>query len=77
MSHPYWQRGHDRFFERVAKVEVASQPHVMKYVVDVLMEFGEAPDEIVLTEEETGTLFLVLKTTVDVLDEAPRGGRNR
>jgi len=68
---------HDRFFERVAKVEVASQPHVIKYVVDVLMEFGEAPDEVVLTEEETGTLFLVLKTTVAVLDEAARGGRNR
>ena len=68
---------HDRFFERVVKVEVASQPHVIKYVVDVLMEFGEAPDEVVLTEEETGTLFLVLKTTVAVLDEAARGGRNR
>ncbi len=68
---------HDRFFERVAKVEVASQPHVMKYVVDALMEFGESPDEVVLTEEETGTLFLVLKTTVAVLDEAARGGRNR
>ncbi len=68
---------HDRFFERVAKVEVASQPHVMKYVVDALMEFGEPPDEVVLTEEETGTLFLVLKTTVDALDEAARGGRKR
>lgn len=68
---------HDRFFERVAKVEVAGQPHVMKYVVDTLMEFGEAPDEVVLSEEETGALFLVLKTTIDALDEATRGGRNR
>ncbi len=42
-----------------------------------LMESGEAPDEVVLTEEETGTLFLVLKTTVDVLDEAARSGHNR
>ena len=63
---------HDRFFERVAGVEVSSQPHVMKYVVDTLMEFGEAPDDVVLTDDEIGTLFLVLKTAVDALGEAAK-----
>ncbi len=57
---------HDRFFERVARVEVASQPHVMKYVVDTLMEFGETPDEIVLTEEETGALRCNGRKTVSI-----------
>lgn len=68
---------HDRFFERVAEVEVSSQSHVMKYIVDTLMEFGEAPDEVVLTDDEIGTLFLVLKTAVDALGEAARRGYKR
>ena len=63
---------HDRFFERVAGVEISSQPPVMKYVVDTLMEFGEAPDDEVLTDDEIGTLFLVLKTAVDALGEAAK-----
>ncbi len=68
---------HDRFFERVAEVEVSSQPHVMRYIVDALMEFGEAPDEAVLTDDEIGTLFLVLKTVVESLGEAARRGYKR
>ena len=63
---------HDRFFERIAEVQVSSQPHVMKYIVDTLMEFGEAPGEVVLTDDEIGTLFLVLKTVVESLGEAAR-----
>ncbi len=63
---------HDRFFERIAEVQVSRQPHVMKYIVDSLMEFGEAPDEVVLTDDEIGTLFLVLKTVVESFGEAAK-----
>ncbi|MFQ6024636.1 MAG: hypothetical protein ACE5NW_18125 [Acidiferrobacterales bacterium] len=63
---------HDRFYERAA---TASQPHVMKYLVDALTQFGEAPGDATLDEEEIATLFLVLKAAVDALDEATRGGR--
>ncbi len=63
---------HARIFERIAEVQVSSQPHVMKYIVDTLMEFGEAPGQVVLTDDEIGTLFLVLKTVVGSLGEAAR-----
>jgi hypothetical protein len=62
---------HERFFERIARVLVSRQPYVMKYVVDTLIEAPEdeeAPVE--LTEEDVGYLFLLLKTVVDLLDEA-------
>ncbi len=59
---------HDKFLERIAEVQLAGQPYVMKYVVETIMEdSGEDPVE--LTEEDIGYLFLLLKTVVDVLDE--------
>jgi hypothetical protein len=61
---------HDRFLERAAVDQVSRQPHVMRYVVEALMEAGDGPDPVDLTEEEIGALFLVLKTAVDVLDAA-------
>jgi len=61
---------HDRFLERAAVDQVSRQPHVMRYVVEALMESGEGPDSVDLTEEELGILFLVFKTAVDLLDAA-------
>lgn len=60
---------HDRFFERIARVQVSSQPFVIKYVVDTLFEAPEEEDAIRLTEEDAGFLFLLLKTVIDVLDK--------
>ncbi len=60
---------HEKFVERVAKVESSRQPHVMRYLVETLMEAPEGEDPVFLTEEETGALFLVLKTVIDVLDQ--------
>ncbi len=62
---------HEKFVERVAKVESGRQPFVMRYLVETLIEAPEGEDPVFLTEEETGTLFLVLKTVVDVLDNSP------
>ncbi len=61
---------HDKFIERVAKVESSRQPYVMRYLVETLIEAPEGDDAVPLTEEETGTLFLVLKTVIDVLDQS-------
>ena len=65
---------HEKFFERVAGVQVAGQPHVMKYVVDTLIEAPEEEDPVALTEDDIGYLFLLLKTVVDLLDETLRSG---
>ncbi len=63
---------HERFVERVAQVESSRQPYVMKYMVETLIEAPDGDDPVYLTEEEIGMLFLVLKTVVDVLDQAIR-----
>ena len=60
---------HDKFYDRIARVQVSSQPFVMKYVVETLLEPPEVEDEIELTDEDTGFLFLLLKTVVDILND--------
>jgi hypothetical protein len=49
-----FQRAHDKFLDRVASVQTSRQPYVLKYVVDALMEDGEAED---------------VKTVIDALDQ--------
>ncbi len=61
---------HERFVERVAEVESSRQPWVMRYLVETLIEAPEGEEPVVLTEEEIGALFLVLKTVVDALDHS-------
>ena len=47
------------------------QPYVMKYVVDTLIEAPDDEDDpLPMTDEDTGFLFLLLKTVVEVLDKA-------
>ena len=60
---------HPRFLENAAKSMVFSQPFVMKYLVEALMESPEGEDPLTLSDEETGRLFLTLKTVVDILDD--------
>jgi len=60
---------HDKFFERIAEVQLSGQPYVMKYVVETLMEAPEDDDPVNLTQEDIGYLFLLLKTLVDLLDQ--------
>ena len=65
---------HERFFERIAEVQLSEQPYVMKYVVETLMEAPEEEESITLTEDDIGYLFLLFKTVVDLLDEKLRAG---
>src|ERR1044071_890966 len=58
----------ERFLERHALMSTGSEPWVMRYVSEVLLE-PDAP-EAQLNDEEIGELFICLKTVVDVLHEA-------
>ena len=59
-----------RFLEKGAEHAASSQPFVMKYLAEALTEAPEGDNPLVLSEEETGLLFLVLKSVVDILDGA-------
>jgi hypothetical protein len=61
---------HPRFLERMALSEISKQPFVVQYLVEALVDAPYGEDPVELSEEESGTLFLVLKTVIDVLDEA-------
>ena len=70
---------HERFLERAAESTDNPQPFVMKYLVEALMEAPTQEDPVVLSEDETGEIFLILKTVIEVLDKVsqsrmrPRG----
>jgi hypothetical protein len=59
---------HDKFIDRIASVQISKQPYVMKYVLEALMEEAEE-DGIDLTEEDIGSLFILFKTEIEVLDK--------
>jgi hypothetical protein len=61
---------HEKFLDRIAHIQIAGQPHVMRYVVETLVEADEDEDLGELTEEDKGFLFLVLKTVVELLSKA-------
>jgi len=65
---------HEKFLERIAKVQISAQPYVMKYVVETLMEAPAEEEPIPLTEEDIGYLFLLFKTVVDLLDKTLKSG---
>ncbi len=60
---------HEKFLDRIARVQVSKQPYVMKYVVDALTEESEEGDGVELTDEDKSFLFLLLKTEIDLLDK--------
>ena len=60
---------HEKFIDRIARIQISKQPYVMKYVVDALIEESEEGDDVELTDEDKGFLFLLLKTVVDLLDK--------
>jgi hypothetical protein len=65
---------HEKLLDRIASLQTSRQPHVVNYAVDALMEEDEGKDAVQLTEEQKGSLYLLLKTVVDVLDQ--RGMRS-
>ncbi len=63
------QGAHEKFLDRITGVQTFSQPYVVNYVADALMEEDEGEEAVVLTEAQKGFLFLLLKTVIDVLDQ--------
>lgn len=61
---------HEKFLDRIARVQLSAQPYVMGYVAETLIEAPEEEDPVALSEEDIALLFLLLKTVVDVLDKA-------
>jgi len=59
---------HEKFFERIARVQMSSQPYVIRYIVETLFEADQEEDPLLLGEEDMGYLFLLMKTVVDVLN---------
>lgn len=52
-------------------VQASSEPAIFRHMVETLMEAPDDPDDpVVMTEEESGTLFLVLQVAIDVLHDA-------
>jgi len=58
----------EKFIDRIANIQVSRQPYVMKYVLEALMEDAEE-DGMNLTEEDIGSLFMLFKTEIEVLDQ--------
>jgi hypothetical protein len=60
---------HEKFYDRIARVQLSGQPYVMRYVLETFFEAPEEEDPVTLTEEDTGDLFLLFKTVIDVLNK--------
>ena len=62
---------HERFLEAAAASLTSTQPFVMQYLVEALLE---APEEqqnpVILSDEDSGQIFLVLITAIGLLDRA-------
>lgn len=61
------------FAETVGKVEIPSQLHVMRCVVEMILDAPESEEPLELSDEEALYLFFLLKTIVEALDA--QGGR--
>ena len=61
---------HERWLERAAVAQSEKQPWVWKYVVECLFE----PDdpELNLSEEDQGSLAIIMTTVIDALDSSIR-----
>ena len=60
---------HEKFFDRIANVQISEQPYVLKYVVDTLVEMPDEDDPIEITDDDVGILFLLFKTVVELLND--------
>ena len=55
--------------EQAALSQATGQPFVMKYIAEAIFE-PDPDDDVHLTEDEIGGMFMTLKTVVDALQEA-------
>lgn len=61
-----------------ALVQTSSEPAVFKYMVESIMEApDDTEDPVAMTPHESGSLYLVLQTAIDLLHEAREGATSR
>lgn len=63
----------ERFLQRAAEVESSAQPFVLRYIAEALLEDAELDESVAFAPDETGLVYLALKTVVDALHEARVG----
>ena len=61
---------HELGIDRIASIQAQKQPWVWKYVVEGLFE-PDDPD-IRLSEEDVGSIAIIMKTVIDALDSSVR-----
>jgi len=61
---------HEGLLEREAVAQSESQPWVWKYVVESVFEPED--EDITLSEEDQGSLAIIMKTVIDALDSSVR-----
>ena len=61
---------HERWLERAAVAQSEKQPWIWKYVVECLFE-PEEP-ELNLSEEDQGSLAIIMRTVIDALNSSVR-----
>ncbi len=67
------EQAHEKFYERIARVQISSQPNIIQYVVDTLFEAPSTEEPVYLDEGEYGYIFLLLKTVIDALNKKTSG----
>ena len=61
---------HEKFHDRIARTQMSDQPYLMKYMIETLFEISEdEEDPVSLTDDDTGFLFLLFKTVIDILNK--------
>ena len=58
-----------KFPDAIAGIPLAPQPHVMRYIVDALMEDAREAELEPLSDESKLQLFILLRTAVELLDK--------
>lgn len=58
------------FLDRIAAADVSDQPELIRYIVDVLTDYGDEEGEAALSAEEQWLLFSMLHAVVEVLDQS-------
>ncbi len=61
---------YDSFLERIASAQLPGQAYVTRFVVEKLVEPPEEVFPVQLSGGDMGLLFVLLKSVVDVLDQA-------
>ncbi len=54
--------------DRIAEINISTQPHLVDYLLEVLFEITETEEEIDLADEDSIFIYLLLKTEIDLLD---------